>query len=235
MPFDLTTHRHVLIEVLMLHGRVLARDGLAFRPDFASKAVASRLRAGLRALAAFLRRMLILMALEMEPDLVHVERRETLARATAQKVRVLTPRFLVYPAHQNGYQNGKLPDFGKLTKEPEYDWWGLDDPWSTSEHNACRPPARVPLGHLFDQLEHLCAIAKDPLAKARRLAFSLGRTRHGPLDPPRETIVMRHWGREASTYYDAMGFEIEETSHTRPPPLPPPRPRRKPQPTLTML
>jgi hypothetical protein len=76
MSFSLTPHIFALAQAVQLHARVIGRSELLGRPEFVIKAVAARLRTGVRALEAFLRRVLILMALEMEPDLVFVPRPE---------------------------------------------------------------------------------------------------------------------------------------------------------------
>ena len=222
MPFDFTPHKYVLTQAMAIHGRVLGKDGLMYRPRLGTKAVAARLKTGLRALAAFLRRILILMALQMEPDLVHIQRPEPLPRRKGKKVfRVPGFRFQIYMTEHYG----PLPDF--------FD----PSPWDVPRYKAQivrQHHTEVPLAALFHQLDQLCAIAKDPLAKARRLAFALARSKRGLLFPPPDNnVTMRRWGLEPSALYDAMGFKINENSRTRPPPLPPVR--RGPKPSITRL
>ncbi len=222
MSFDLTSHQSVLTQAYYIYGRVLGRDGLMYRPDFGTKAIAARLKTGIRALAAFLRRVLILMALEMEPSLVHIPRLENLARSKGKKFRApAPPRFIIYP--------------DKI--QPSLPAWFDPSPWDTSHY---KPPmvrlhhTQVPLSALLRQLDHLCDIAKDPIAKARKLAFYLARSRPGSIFPPPDnTLTMRRWGLEPSALYDAMGFQISHKSEIRPPQLPPRW--RGWHPTITLL
>ena len=210
MPFDLTPHKYVLTLAMMIHGKVLGRDGLMYRPGWGTKAIAGRFKTGIKAMAAFLRRILILMALQMEPDLVHIQRPVNMVRAKAKKLLrpPAPPRFQIYPAEHIG----PLPDF--------FD----PSPWDVPLYKT--PTMRqhrteVSLTTLFDQLDNLCAIAKDPLAKARKVAFYLARQRPYVLYPPVEqSVTMRRWGLEPSATYDAMGYQVSEQSRTRPPPLP---------------
>ena len=214
MTFNLAPHIYVLSEAQNLHDRVLARDGLMFRPEFGTKAIAARLRRGVRALAAFLRRILILMALEMEPTLVNIHHPENLARAKAKKYREPKFSFQIYP----DIFHPTLPDFDAITAKTA----------ATKEAKPVRPtfdrilPVEVPLGQWLNQLNHLYIIAKDPLAKARRLAYSLARGRPGILLPPPDNPnILRRWGLAPSALFDAMGCQILDKSRTRPPPLPP--------------
>ena len=222
MPFDLTSHQFVLTQARYIYDRVLGRDGLMYRPDFGTKAIAGRLKTGIRALAAFLRRILILIALEMEPSLVHIDRPENLARSKGKKFRPPSPaRFIIYP---DKFQ-------------PQLPAWFDPSPWDQSHYKAPmvrEPHTTVPLSQLFSQLDHLRDIAKDPIAKARKLAFYLARSRHGIiLPPPDNNVTMRRWGLEPSALYDAMGFRISYDSAIRPPPLPPRW--RGSHPTITLL
>ena len=226
MSFALATFAFALLQALGIHARVMARDGLIQRPEFASKAVLSRLRSGVRALEAYLRRVLILMALEMEHDLVAIHHPENLARAKALPPRVRKPVFVIYPASYDAAPTDFTERFsganiGAITPVCHRD-------------AITSPPLVVPIGSWMDRLDHLHAIAKDPIAKARRLAFSLARSRHGFLmAPPEHPRRLRRWGTEPSAIYDAMGFQIMQKSRSRPPPLPPPR--RGPKPTITVF
>jgi hypothetical protein len=226
MSFSLTPHIFALSQAVQLYARVIGQKDLLGRPEFVIKAVARRLRTGVRALEAFLRRVLILMALEIEPDLVFVRRPENLARTKPRKLRVKKPFLQIYTMPDRPYSF----DFG--------DGFGAScAPSGTSvvhAHSATLPPILVPISKWLAQLGYLHAIAKDPFAKARRLAFSLARCRHGILmAPPSPPHLLRRCGTEISATFDAMAFNIMEKSRTRPPPLPPPR--RGPKPTITLL
>jgi hypothetical protein len=198
---------------------VMARDGLILRPQFVSKAIAGRLRAGVAALEAYLRRVLILMALEIEHELVGVHRPENLARAKAKLPPVRKYSFKIYPPDS---QAGQADFELRFSKD------------RNANPDATSPPIVVPIGVWLDRLDHLHALAKDPRAKARRLAFSLARSRPGllmaPDTPPRR---LHRWGREVSALSNAMAAQIMMKSRSRPPPLPPPR--RGPKPMITVF
>jgi hypothetical protein len=223
MSFSLAPFVFALTQAVQLHGRVIGHKDLMGRPGFVRAAIAARLRTGVRALEAFLRRILILMALDIEPDLICIERPENLARAKARKMRRVKKPFLrIYPSN-----------YGPPTFEFEQRSWV---PYTTDvhTHDAALPPLTVPIGRWLAQLDYLHAIAKDPVAKARRLAFSLARSRHGILmAPPSPPRLVGRCGTEISAIHDAMAYQIIEKSRTRPPPLPPPR--RGPKPMITVF
>jgi hypothetical protein len=222
MSFSLTSFAFALLQAMDIYARVVGRDGLTLRPEFASKAIAARLRAGVRALEAYLRRVLILIALEMEPDLAPVTRPENLARARVSPPRVRKHAFKIFPANTDAARADAVHSLFQDLK--------------TSAHgpDATRAPIVVPIGHWLHRLDHLHALATDPCKKARRLAFSLARSRPGivmaPDTPPRR---LHRWGREVSALSDAMAAQIMTKSRSRPPPLPPPR--RGPKPMITVF
>jgi hypothetical protein len=222
MSFALASFTFALLQALGIHARVMGRDGLILRPRFVTKAIAARLRTGVRALEAYLRRVLVLMALEMEHELVAVHRPENLKRAKAKKPRLKTYSLRVYPPDTDGGQ----AYFERCLFQ--------DYKVRTQVHDATCPPVTVPIERWLDRLDHLHALAKDPAAKARRLAYTLARCRHGILMAPDERDrKLRRWGLEASAIYDAMAMQIMTKSRARPPPLPPPW--RGPKPTITVF
>jgi hypothetical protein len=226
MSFSLAPFVFALTQAVQLHARVIAQSGLLGRPEFVRKAVAARLRAGVRALEAFLRRILILMALDIERDLVCVWQPENLARAKARKVpRLKKPVFRIYAMPDRPYSFDFEQKFGAFCVPCASD---------IHSHAAILPPVTVPIARWLERLDYLHAIANDPINKARRLAFSLARSRHGLLmAPPGHPRVMRGRGTEATAIYDAMAFQIMAKSRSRPPPLPPPR--RGPKPMITVF
>lgn len=230
MTFALAPFTFALLAALDIYTRVIGRDGLILRPDFASKAVLGRLRSGIRALEAYLRRVLILLALEMEHELVFVWKPENLARAKASKPRLKKPFLRIYPTDIDA----KHPDFAKRFLDRS-SWADLAANAPISHQDAITsPPPVVPIGRWLDHLDHLHAIAREPVKKARRLAFSLARSRHGFLMAPQEhPRILTKWGTRASATYDAMAFQIIQKSRLRPPPLPPPR--RGPKPMITVF
>jgi hypothetical protein len=222
MSFSLTPHIFALAQAMQLHARVIGRSELLGRPEFVIKAVAARLRTGVRALEAFLRRVLILMALEMEPDLVFVPRPENLARTKGRrKLRAKKPCLRIYNMPDRPYHF----DFDHGFSAPSAPSGTTDE----HSHAAVLPPVTVPISRWLAQLDYLHAIANDPIAKARRVAFSLARCRHGILmAPPSPPRLLRRCGMEISATFDAMAFQIMSKSRLRPPPLPPRRNRAKP-------
>jgi hypothetical protein len=222
MSFTLAPFAFALSQAVQIHARIAGTDELMLRPEFVRKAVAARLRAGIRALSAFLRRLLILMALAMEPELVAAPQKENLARAKARMPRLKKPFLRIYPHADRPYYSDFQPTFRGAY------------PAMAPVQEAALPPVFVPIGRWLAQLDHLHAIALDPLAKARRLAFSLARSRHGILmAPPEHPRVMARQGTEATAIYAAMAYQIMEKSRTRPPPLPPPW--RGPKPMITVF
>jgi len=222
MSFSLAPFTFALSQASLLCLRAFGVRELLERPAFVRKAVAARLRRGVRALEAFLRRLLILMALELEPYLVATRQTENLARSKGKRVYAQKAFLRIFPAPQKGSNFDFKQQFGApRVSEP-------------SPHAATLPPATVPIGRLWRQLDHLQAIIKNPVAKARRLAFSLARRHPGLLmAPDQNRRVMRGCGTEPSSLFDAMAFQIMQKSRSRPPPLPPPR--RWPKPMITVF
>jgi hypothetical protein len=194
---------------------VNVRDNLYLRPSLACKAVAARLRSGLIVLRAFVRRLIILMALEMEWGLV--DKRGEMKRPHGRKA---TSRAALTLTAFDGrkaspWESGYGPSFKVKPKTIDF------------------TPQPVDMTKLYAQLDYLSKIAANPMAKAKRLAFRLARTYQGIIMAPRgpERIAGR-WGTEVSASYDAMACSIMTVSRTRPPPLPPPRMQ---WPTITVL
>ena len=221
MTFNLAPHAFALRLAEGIYDRVMARDNLFTRPCFITQAVLGRLRTGVRALEAFLRRILILIALEMEPELIYVRHPENLAWAKAKIPRVKKYALLIYPPPAPG----GLPDFFDTnTRAPAPEWDRDDAIWGQP---------KVPIGNWLDRLDYLRDLAKDPVKKARRLAYKLARYRHGILMPPSQHHrLLPRWGTEASAIHDALAYQIIEKSKVRPPPHPPPRRGLKPSITV---
>jgi len=182
----------------LLVSRVVSRDNLQLGPATLSKAAAARLRTGLRALAAYLRRLILCLALTIEPGLKPQPCRRTPSDHT--------PRF-----------NTK-PRFRIFTGERDFpDDFADPSDWKTERN---RTPNHIEAAPLVARLSALKALLEDPAARARRLAFHISRKRPGPLlAPGREAHVPRRWGTELSALYEAMAARIQTLSHERPPPL----------------
>ena len=181
-----------------LCARLLSRDGLNLRPALLSQAAARRLRAGLRALAAFLRRVLIVLALGLEPGL---KLRGAVRRP--RRRRALSPVFAL-----------------------QFRVFVGEGAWPASGFDFARAPRRngpVLAAPLLAQLAALGALLSDPQARARRLAFHLARERPGPLLAPQigRACLPTRFGTELSALYHGLAAEIAEASRARPPPLGP--------------
>jgi hypothetical protein len=189
-----------------LAGAVNVRDNLYLRPSLARKAVAARLRSGLIVLRAYVRRLIILMALEMEWGLV--DRRGEMKRPHGRKStsRAALTLTAFDSRKASPWESGYGPSFKVKPKAIDF------------------TPQPVDMAKLYAQLDYLSKIAANPMAKAKRLAFHLARTYQGIIMAPRgpERIAGR-WGTEVSASYDAMWASIMTQSRNRPPPLPPPR------------
>jgi hypothetical protein len=204
-----------------LAAAVTTRDNLHIRPPLASKAVAARLVSGMRLLRAFLRRLIILIALEMEWSLV--DTRGEMKRPHGRKSKTLAcAKFSLtcFDANKvSPWLNGDGPQFKALVRADH-----------THVHSI---PAPIDMTKLYAQLDFLARIAANPVAKAKRLAFHLARARPGiimaPQGPPR---IAGRWGTQVSASFDAMAAFIITQSRNRPPPLPPPR---NPWPTITVF
>jgi hypothetical protein len=202
----LASFAFLIATVQSLAAAVTTRDNLHIRPTLASKAVAARLVSGMRLLRAFLRRLIILIALEMEWHLV--DTRGEMKRPHGRKTK-----------SSAGFALGGL-EANKVSP-----WLNRDGPqFNTAAKQTRATPISIDMTRLYAQLDFLAQIAANPIVKAKRLAFHLARKRHGiimaPQGPPR---IAGRWGTEVSASFDAMAASIITQSRNRPPPLPPPR------------
>jgi hypothetical protein len=206
----LASFAFLIATVKSLASAVNARDHVYLRPPLARKAVAVRLASGLRVLRAFLRRLIILIALDMEWTLV--DTRGEMKRPHGRKA--------------------------ALSSSPKFSLKGLDadkpSPWlnnepafvkpETTATQAFNPPVQIDMTKLYAQLDFLSKIAANPAAKAKRLAFHLARNYQGIIIAPEgPKRFAGRWGTQTSASFDAMAAAIITQSRTRPPPLPPPR------------
>jgi hypothetical protein len=104
-------------------------------------------------------------------------------------------------------------------------WPNSDGPHFKTEHTGAHTtPVPIDMTKLYAQLDFLAGIAANPIAKAKRLAFRLARTRPGIIMAPEgPKRFAGRWGTQVSASYDAMAASIITKSRNRPPPLPPPR------------
>jgi len=185
----------------MLHAAVIGRDDVYLGPDRVSRAAAARLRAGIAALESWLRRVLILMALQIEPDLVPP--RPYAKTRRPRRLGPLRPRFRVFLP-------GAPPDLAARER-------------LRKAGRRAGPGGRVWTGPLLARLAALRALVEAPEARARRLAWHLARRRPGRLTPPayRGPASGRLFGTETGALHDGLYQAICERSRARPPPLGP--------------
>jgi hypothetical protein len=212
----------VLSVVRALIDAAWVRDNLYLkRPDFAARAAARRLASSLRYIEAYLRRVLVVIALEIEPMLV--DDRGPMRRPHGKKAnKALTkpPCFTVL--------NGYGPPLSETVINR-----------LEARADACKPhsdqlmPQPVAMERLYLRLDHLAAIVRDPLARAKRLAFHLARSKEGPIVTSDPAIrPPSHWKTDARATFVALGYDMTARSMKRPPPL---GPRRRCWPTIIRL
>jgi hypothetical protein len=186
---------------------VNTRDNLHLRPEVARKAVAVRLASGLRLLRAFLRRLIILMAVELEWTLV--DTRGPMKRPHGRPSKPTLASFSIKGLDApiaSPWLDGYGPQFKPVIRTGRVG------------------PVDVDMSNLYAQLKFLSRIAANPMAKAQRLAFHLARTYEGIIIPPDgPKRIAGRWGTQVSAFYAAMRSSIITQSRNRPPPLPPPR------------
>jgi hypothetical protein len=200
----------LIATVQSLMAAVITRDDLHFRPPLARRAVAARLAGGLRLLRAFLRRLIILIALELEWGLVDTRGEMTRPHKRRSK---FSAGFSLAGLDTQGaspWLNSDGPDFKTVAK--------------TDYQQAHNTPVDIDMAKLYAQLDFLARIAANPTAKAKRLAFHLARAQHGiimaPKGPPR---IAGRWGTQIRASYDAIAASIIKSHNRPPPPLLPPR------------
>ena len=192
---------------------IKARDGQDINPNTITKAVRARALRGLRLLEDFVRRLLILLALQFEHQITV----DVSLRPRPKKHRDKTKRIL--PAGGSALRifpsDLALPDAVKA---------------KYADAPPREPDGRImlPAGALLKRFERLSAILNDPEARAHRLAFVLARHRHGALFAPGPFRMPSRFGTLVSSYYDALNHAIRGACQMRPPPQrprPPPPPR----------
>ncbi len=183
------------------------RDNLHLRPAGLTRAAAARLNTGLRALEAYLRRLILLMALVLEPDLepVHYPPRRPRDRSCQHQ---RAPRGLAIFTGERNFPRGADALSRSLSRKSQPD---------------LPRGAKMSSARYLARIDRLKALIEAPQKRARRLAFYIARRRHGLLAPPGmgRTGVPRRYGTEVSALYDGMSAAILRRSRARPPPLAP--------------
>jgi hypothetical protein len=206
----LSNFSHMIVTAQSLAMMVNTRDNLHLRPEIARKSVASRLITGLIVLKTFLRRLIILIALELEWGLV--DKRREMKRPHGRKSKPSTGFHLPLLDAQSG-------------GDWLYDHYPHHYPRAKSQNAyGTNPPVYVDMARLYTQLVFLSKIADNPYPKAKRLAYHLARNREGLIlarEGPKR--IAGRWGTEIRSYYECLPALIVDQSRNRPPPLPPPR------------
>ena len=200
-------------QVARLLDSVAARDNLHLAPKTLTKAAAARIRRGIRAAQAYLRRLLIVMALMLEPTLKPDQR----PRAIYGKVeKPNPPRKKTFPIF-TGEQNP--PDFQYMNETGAFT--------AKCRHQSA---GHVPAAPLLEQLRALRALLENPDARARRLALHMARRLAGLILAPdlNRGLVPGRLGTEISSLYQGLAVQIITLSRGRPPPLGP-APRAPPR------
>ena len=204
----------LIATVQSLVAAVNTRDNLHLRPASACKAVAVRLAGGLRVLRAFLRRLIILIALDLEWGLV--DTRGEMKRPHGRKS-----------------ASSSRPSLKGLDAAKVSPWLKSDGPQlnTLQDKQAHNTPVQIDMAKLYAQLDFLAGIAANPDAGAKRLAFHLARTQQGIIMAPEGPgRIAGRWGTQVRASYDSMAASIITQSRNRPPPL---MPLRTHWPTIT--
>jgi hypothetical protein len=212
--------RFLLVTLGAMLDRVRVRDDLYLHwPAFATLAVAGRLARGLRHVEAFLRRVLLVMALELETTLVDVQRPVGRPQGRNAKAKgKAAPHLCILPKELP-------PSFAVLQ--------AFEKRKDGREGQGIRDPQPVEMARLYERLDHLAAIVSDPLKRATRLAFYLARNKEGPILARNQMLRLPgFWGTEVRATFDGLAFDIITRSKKRPPPLPP---RQRCWPSVTIL
>ena len=208
-----------------LLAQVIYRDRLADRPQQLRAAVIGRLASGVRLLASFVRRLLVLMALSMEHDLLDKIDPAAMPPRPDGKVRAMKK------ANRVDFRILEPPLTHIETVPEAIDPFNRAD-WRAQVPSFTQRPPPTPQ-KLYRLLDLLATMVADPESRARRLAWWLARTRRGPLLPPAGPHrIAGHWGTEVRASHEAMANAITLASRERPPPLAPPRRRL---PTVTRI
>ena len=201
---------------LRLVTAVLARDDSHLAPATLTKAAARRMQAGIRAVEAYLRRLILVLALQFEHSLPKHNpvrpRYGALPAKTPPKPHKTRIRFTVFTGQHD------LPD-------------ALIEGWIATQPRHTAP---IPAAPLLARLRALSNLAKAPETRARRLAWTLARKRPGPILTPdlKRRYVPARYGTEVSAIYHGFHAEIIKASRARPPPL---GPVRRPPPRIRTL
>lgn len=194
----------------LLLTNVITRDNVHLAPQAVPHAIARRLRAGIKVVEAYLRRLILLLALKLELDLI-----------LDQSIYVKT-HHTERPRETSGSQ------WHVLASPAPVAWL---DQTSTGDMFGHLPNRyQVPIIAMLARLAALKALIKVPDARALKLAHHLRRKHNGPLQPAslQGRGLPARYGTEVSMLYNSFAHAISVTGQARPPPIGP-RPRAGPR------
>jgi hypothetical protein len=199
-------------------GDAEVRDDLHLKPRTLSRAANARALRAVRALEAFVRRLLLLIALQFEHHItVDVSHRP-------------------YPKkHPKSVTRAPRPGIGALRIFPSdlafpVDLYSAASPFDTAAPAPAFATAALPAAPIIARIQRLRAMLDTAEARGHRLAFTLARRRHGLLLAPLPLALPNRMGTGVTSLYGSLGHAIFERSRARPPPQkprPPPPPRAR--------
>lgn len=208
-PYNLSLALNTASGVL---GDVAVRDGLDLHPKHITRAAMARATGGLRAIEAFVRRLLLMLALQFEHEItVDISPREHPKKTPAPRAPKPSNSLRVFLSEL------ALPDT-------------LTDHFARLGHGEWQPRGLIelPAAPLLARIARLRRALNTAEARGRRLAYVLSRRRHGLIMAPSPLAIPARMGTEFAHLYRTYGFDIRRQSCARPPPTrarPPPRPR----------
>jgi hypothetical protein len=186
---------------------VVGRTGVHLSPVVLRQRIAAKARAHLKSLEAFMRRLLLLMALRIEHEITP-DMSEATARSNAPKMARQNASFSLFESQR---ASAPPPDFSNFA------------------YGFSRPILAAPI---IARIKNLQAILEAPNAYARRMAFRLARQRED-----QHTVLpgigqsLRALGTEISALFNALAEPVFNACLARPArvgprPRPPPRIRQ---------
>ncbi len=205
-------HDNTLLEISLQEAglalsEVAALVGAHLLPASLSRHIAAKARAQLKGLEAFIRRLLLWMALALEHDITP-DMREAAPRQNAADKKHAAHTFALFEPQS---ARADLPEFSHFS----------------------RPPARpLPAAPILARIKSLQSILEAPDAYARRMAFLLARQREDQyVVLPGIGLSVRTQSAQLAALFQALGEPVFNACLARPPrvgprPRPPPRIRQ---------
>ncbi|MEM7493939.1 MAG: hypothetical protein AAF296_11190, partial [Pseudomonadota bacterium] len=195
MESNASSLSHMLIWAQRYADAVMARDNLHLAPALISKAAARRVRQGIKAIEAYLRRFLLLLAMQIEPELASANRARAIYGVKGLR-KPVERQSLSFRMPQNRGIDFALSHRFECLRAARRD-------------NGSVSPTQITASSYLERIAALRALMSDPYKRARRLAWTLARRRPGLLlAPGRADEVRNRHGTEFSALYTAMATGI---------------------------